>query len=95
MEEIDLDQYHHDEGESTQIKFKNDVKKLVNYWMDKGNPFDEDQPCLVNVFNRNIAPQEVTDCIFTLEGNGLKQYEDFVKLVLIEKKSLVLESHKE
>ena len=46
---VDLHRLHHNEGGSEQPKFKTDVMKLRFYWSGRGNLFDEDNPCLVNI----------------------------------------------
>ena len=43
---IDIHGYHHDEGISNQISFKNNVAKLISTWDDRGNRFAEDSPHL-------------------------------------------------
>ena len=64
-------------------KLKSDVQKLLNYWEEKGNPFKEDHPNLLNVFTREVAPEEVGQCL--LEKIGAEQYAEFVKTILIDK----------
>ena len=81
--------FHHDEGISSQMKFKNDFSRLVLHWTEKGNPFDEDNPYLINIYDRTVAPSEVSDCIFNLEKNGKIQYEEYVHSVLISKEKSV------
>ena len=43
----DLHGLHHDEGVSTQLKFKTDVLNLTSYWSDRCNRFNEDNRHLI------------------------------------------------
>ena len=82
---MDTHGYHHDEGASNQLHFKNDVNKLVSTWEEKGNPFAEDNPHLLNIHTRTVAPDEVAECIFSLEDLGKKQYEEYIQAIFIAK----------
>ena len=81
----DLNEYHHEESLPTQMHFKADVRKLSEFWHEKGNPFSEESHHLINIYTRGVACDEVGQCIFKLEATGIKMYEGFVKTVLIEK----------
>ena len=70
----DLNNYHHDEGLKSQIKFKNDVKKLTDAWEAHGNPFEEEIRNLIDVFDRSVATDEVCECIVNLDALGREQY---------------------
>ena len=81
----DLNEYHHEESLPTQMHFKADVRKLSEFWHEKGNPFSEESHHLINIYTRGVACDEVGQCIFKLEATGIKMYKGFVKTVLIKK----------
>ena len=82
--------YHHEEGLLSQLRFKQDVDKLVCFWEDIGNPFDEETSDLINVYDRTVASPEIADCLFSLEDDGKKEYAGFVKDVFVTKKRSIL-----
>ena len=81
-----LRDFHHDEGQSSQMRFKEQFANLATSWEDIGNPFEEEGSHLINVYDRSIPPDEVAACIFNLKNFGTSQYEQFVKDALISKK---------
>ena len=65
-----LGDYHHNEGLTSQLRFKDDVEKLVSAWEGVGNPFEEECPRLINIYNRSVPPNEVAECVFNLGKAG-------------------------
>ena len=78
--------FHHDEGQASQMRFKKHVEDLTRAWEDIGSPFEEECAHLINIYDRTIVPEEVSECIFNLKHFGKSQYENFVSDVLITKK---------
>ena len=81
----DLNEYHHEESVTTQMKFKSDVQKLSGYWDENGNLFNEEGPNLINIFTREVASIEVGQCLFKVEMVGEEMYHESINSVLVDK----------
>ena len=84
---INLRDVYHDEGQASKMRFKQYVGLLARGWEDIDNPFEEECPHLLNIYDRTVVPEEISTCIFNLHEFGKTQYETFVSDVLISKRS--------
>ena len=70
---------------AAQKNFQRQVENLYNTMRKMGNPFLDDFPELVTLDSRNCANEAVVNTICTLEDTGRKQYQDYVKTVLVDR----------
>ena len=69
------------------MRFEQYVGLLARGWEDISNPFEEECPYLLNVYDQALVPEEVST-IFNLEEFGKHWYETFVLEVLLSKEKL-------
>ena len=73
---------HHEEGQTSQQRFRRHVTDLVDVLMNKGNPFEEHSEDLVTLDNKVCESKTASDSVHLIECKGKEQYNDFRKLVL-------------
>ena len=73
---------HHEEGLSHQMRFHNQVNKLVEEINGLGNPFEEQCQELVILNTRECADDSVVAKVCQIEELGEKQYKQYKKEVL-------------
>lgn len=66
------DQYHHEEGPSTQKTFQKQTVDLVQVISEMGNPFKDDIPELLALDTRNVIDRPVVNTVRTVEPVGKK-----------------------
>lgn len=77
--------HHHDRGLSAQKNFQIQVESICKTINAMGNPFFDDFPNLVNRDSRSCADETVVETVRNLVDIGKRQYQDFVKNVLIDR----------
>ena len=85
---INLRDVYHDEGQASKMCFRQYVGLLARGWEDIGNPFEEECPHLLNIYDRTVVSEEISTCIFNLHEFGKTQYKTFVSDVPISKRGL-------
>ena len=76
--------YHHEEGLSTQILFKQQVLSLIQTIKDMGNPFLETSPELLNLDLQNEMDDSVSETVRSVEALGKDQYQKYRKTVILD-----------
>lgn len=70
---------HHDQIESVQSAFKEEVKALISSFEAIGSPFEEDSGYLLALDTKHIMPPPVVDTVFNIVSTGQTQYTQFVE----------------
>jgi len=73
------DERHHEQNQSTQKKFLEQVTALKAVFEDMGNPFMEESEDLYTLDSRIIMSQAVVKTVQGIQKFGGAQYNDFVK----------------
>ena len=84
LESKDDDNFHHDEGNSTQTSFKSQVLSLVEAFEDMGNPFLDESEDLSTLDMGIIMDESVVNTIRTIEALGKEQFNSYYKSVLVD-----------
>ena len=82
---MDQDTRHHEQTNSSQVTFTQQVKRLVKVIEELGNPFLEESTDLVRLDTRDIADPTVVSTVQQAEEIGKKQYKTFVADRLLER----------
>ena len=72
-------QDHHENTESLQRAFRDEVNALVKAFEDLGNPFSEDSGYLYALDSKEIMPKEVVETVKNVRVIGQSKYTEFVK----------------
>ena len=75
---------HHEQTLHFQKRFSTHVASLVEVIRTYGNPFDEDNDKLLQIYTKDIMPEESVVCLNRIYQSGQEQYENFVKYRLID-----------
>lgn len=70
---------HHDQTESAQDRFSEDVYSLVNVIEELGNPFQEESMDLIVLHTKEIVSPEAVKTVQNVHQNGLDQFKAFYK----------------
>ena len=73
---------HHEEGSTSQHRFRRHVTSLMDVLQSRGNPFEETSADLVTLDNRVCVDKSAATSVRVLESRGEEQYDDFRKNVL-------------
>ena len=79
---------HHEEGLSTQRRFKDHVSNLLDVFRDMGNPFCDSGNELLALDTRNVMDDSVVTTVRTITTLGTEQYNQYYKDVTDCKKSI-------
>ena len=82
---------HHEQTNSVQDAFIENVRKLVTVYEEMGNPFLEESEDLLTLDSQEIADEATVHTVREIEKIGRKQYEEFVTKRLIEKSQSIHE----
>ena len=63
---VNVRDFYHDDGQASQMRFKQHVELLARGWEDIGDPFEEECPYLLNIYDQTVVPEEVSTCIYDL-----------------------------
>ena len=74
---------HHEQTQSIQMEFFNQVKALSNVIEEMGNPFIDESNDLLVLDTRDIVDPSVTNTMRNLQKTGLDQYVTFVNERLV------------
>ena len=69
---------HHDQSATTQSKFSQHVRAMVETIEEMGNPFEEDSTDLIVLDTREIMTDEAVSNLQSIKSAGKSQYEKFV-----------------
>ena len=69
--------YHHEDTSAYEGKFKNDCAALHEAFETYGNPFEEEEPGLVQFTLRKALPNAAADCVLEAFQIGMEQYTKF------------------
>lgn len=75
--------FHHEEGLTTQETFQRQVSSLTKTIREMGNPFANETEELLTLDSHDVLNQSVST-VRTIEEVGTQQYQDYCKLVLID-----------
>lgn len=78
---------HHEEGQSSQDRFRRHVKDLLDVILNRGNPFEERNNELVTLNNRVCLSDSAVESVRQLECKGQEQYNVFVNTALQSEQS--------
>ena len=81
-EDDEGEQPHHEEGHSSQERFRRHVKDLTDVLVSKGNPFEESSHELVTLDNKVCVDEAAAGSVRMLERTGQEQYDNFRQNVL-------------
>lgn len=70
---------HHEQTNSQQERFANEVASLVETMKELGNPFTEESPDLLVLDTKDIMDKSVVNSVKNIERIGKNQYETFKK----------------
>jgi len=73
---------HHEEGYASQQRFQRHVTDLMDVFMSKANPFEEDSEDLVTLEDHVCESAAAAISVLNLESLGQEQYNTFRKNVL-------------
>ena len=74
---------HHEEGTTSQIRFKHHTKDFIDVLLIKGNPFEEEsKDLLVTLENKVCQSPAAAISVYKVESVGQEQYESFNSHVL-------------
>lgn len=73
---------HHEEGSTSQHRFKCHVTNLMDVLQSRGNPFEESSADLVTLDNKVCVDKSAATSVRVLESRGEEQYDHFRKNVL-------------
>ncbi len=73
---------HHEEGSTSQHRFKCHVTNLMDVLQSRGNPFEESSADLVTLDNTVCVDKSAATSVRVLESRGEEQYDHFRKNVL-------------
>ena len=77
---------HHEQVPSVQNSFLKNVKSLVSYVEDLGNPFKEDSGDLLALDTKDIMPAEVVESVQNIKKIGQSQYKASVSERMVERR---------
>lgn len=86
--------YHHEEGQSTQSNFNNQVVSLVEIMTEMGNPFLDDTGELIILDTHIILDDSVVKTIRNIESLGRQQYDEYTKPVIVDRTRSISETIK-
>ena len=70
---------HHEDNDSFEAKFREDVQSLYDAFNEFGNPFGEEQKQLVQISSRFVLDKSSPDSVFKAKQTGKDQFESFTK----------------
>uniref|UniRef100_UPI00358F24FE uncharacterized protein n=1 Tax=Myxine glutinosa TaxID=7769 RepID=UPI00358F24FE len=73
---------HHEEGSTSQHRFRRHVTNLMDVLQSRGNPFEESSAELVTLDNKVCVDKSAATSVRVLESRGQEQYDHFRKNVL-------------
>ena len=80
---------NHKQGLAAQKTFQKQVHSLYEMFKKMGNPFLDNFPELVTLDSRTCMNDSVAASLQTLEETGTKQYQEFVRKVLLDRTDLI------
>ena len=83
------DRQHHEQTQSTQMAFFNQVKALRNVIEEMGNPFIDESNDLLVLDTRDLTDPSVVNDMRNLKKTGQEQYDKFVTERLVTQTSPV------
>ena len=78
----DANDEHHNEGQSAQKTFRNQVSSLVDVIREMGNPFKDDFAELVTLDTRNCMEEAVVSTVRNIESLGKTKYHEYMNDVV-------------
>ena len=79
---------HHEQTESMQATFRNEVSALLATFEELGSPFSDDCGDLVVLHSRGVVPCSAND-IARIKVTGEEQYEEFIKSRFVDKSTSI------
>ena len=85
LSNTDLSDNHHEDRASFQQKTNAHIMSLVNTFKDYSNPFEESEKYeLFSLKTRKVVSPKKVEKLRNLENEAVKQYEKFVKSIIIK-----------